>query len=130
MPYDRTRLDEEGPCWKAHCSTIRQWLQYSLAEPVRVVAVQTLGDSSSIERVEAYRLEYMCVGDSSFRPYRNDMGYKLTGNIEREYMHENRVCPIGYCIRLRILPEAWIGQLAMRADILGFTVAEFESVTD
>jgi len=126
--FNRTRLDAAGPCFKAQDDTVRQWLQYSFPEPMRIVAVQTLGDSSSHERVEAYRLEY--VGASGqFRPYRDDESYKLTGNIERQFMHENRIVPIA-CIRLRILPETWVGHLAMRVDLLGFTVDEFESITD
>jgi len=127
--YNRTRLDCTGPCYKAQDNSVRQWLQYDFPAAVRIIAVQTLGDSMSHERVEAYRMEYLDEWSGAFRPYRNDSNYKCTANIERQFMHENRVVPM-HTTRLRILPETWVGQLALRVDVLGFDAEEFENITD
>jgi len=125
---DRSRLDAEN-CWKAQDDSIRQWLQYAFPDPVRIVAVQTLGNAHADERVTAYRLMY-AAENQDWRPYFDDESFALDGNTDQQTLNENRVRPIGSCVRLRLLPETWVGHLAMRVDIIGIPSNEFETVTD
>ncbi|XP_031437050.1 discoidin, CUB and LCCL domain-containing protein 1 isoform X2 [Clupea harengus] len=96
------------------------WLQLDLGEKKRITGILTTGSPSTDHYVKSYKVEYR--ERNRWKPYtqyNSSEPLVFEGNVDSHQQTRGSFQPAIVARHLRLLPQAWNQQVAMRVELLG-----------